>query len=342
MKTKPLKQKENIFSVIPWYFTIIILVFVFLPFLLSPLFLGNNAIAQLFFNFLLALITIFVSAYVTHVYSQRNLKDEITRYGLQAWRNLDSLEVKLLQHHEDVCISQNTLNSWILDVDAAKWAWQDLLKEAFEIQDRLQAETEEIVSRYRRDIAQTSSSEEKLKLEQNQKTELAGLFSRAPLPLKLSEKVLCPNCNYTLNARVGSSAGDSDWPTCPNCNTNFPVFRLADGTIEGSKLESQEIEKPCPKCKTEITFNLYEEKEISFLILCPKCSTHIQFCGDINQQKLIDLGVTNAEFVCLFCSNNNKCWIAPGRKVSFKKNCGTCGREVRITGKVEKFEVTAP
>ncbi len=334
MKRRPL---------LPWYVIALSVVLVAL-FAAAPFFLANNPVAQLFFNLSLAIITTLVGVHATRHYSLTQVREDLTRYGLQAWRSLDSLQVKVSQHLGMSTIPPTTLHAWILDVDGAKWAWRDLLRELFEIQDRLQAESDEVVHRYKRLIAETSTADERSKLETKQAAEIAALSSRAPLPIKLPEEVSCPICGTKMTARVGSNPGDSDWPVCPNpgCSTKFPVFRKSDRTVATSdRAPVSTAVKPCPNCGADIKVLLYEDREVSFLTICSSCRTHIQFVGSPTEQELTDLGVENAKFVCPHCETESGCWIAPGRKVSFKKQCKACTKEARIIGTREKFEVRA-
>lgn len=323
---------------LPWY-VIALGTLVLALFVSAPFFLSANPVAQLFFNLILAVITTLISTYATHYYSKNQIKEELTRYGLQAWRTLDSLAVKVSQHLGESSILPTTLQAWILDIDGAKWAWRDLLRELFEIQDRLQLETDEVVLRYKKAIAESPTAQERSELQTKQAAEIANLLSRAPLPVKLPEDVACPSCGTRTTARVGSEVGDTGWPVCPSCKTRFPVFRKVDGKIEGSELEAIEVVKPCPTCGTGINFSLYEDREVSFLVRCPECKTHIQFTGSPEKQELTDLGIDNAKFECPHCGTESNCWLAPGRKVSFVIECVTCSKWVRVIGTKDKFEV---
>ncbi len=117
----------------PWQIVVLSLIILCL-FGAAPFFLTANPLAQLFFNLSLAMITTLVSVYATRFYSLTQVREDLTRYGLQAWRSLDSLQVKISQHLGTNVIPQATLHAWILDVDGAKWAWRDLLRGLFEVQ----------------------------------------------------------------------------------------------------------------------------------------------------------------------------------------------------------------
>lgn len=326
---------------VPWPIIVLGLLIVLL-FAAAPFLLTNNPVAQLFFSLILAIITTLVSIYATRHYSMTQVREDLTRYGLQAWRSLDSLQVKISQHLGSNTISEATLQAWILDVDGAKWAWRDLLRQIFEVQDRLQAESEEVVQRFKKLISDSPTDEERSRLEAKQAAELAALKSQAPLALKLPEEITCPMCSTILTARVGPNIGDSDWLTCPKpgCGAKFPVFRKADGTVQGSDRPIiATAVNPCPKCGAELRIPFYEDREISFLTTCASCHTHLQFTGTPAAQKLTDLGVENATYMCPFCETQSSCWIAPGRRVSFKRECSVCHKEVRISGTQSKFDV---
>jgi uncharacterized Zn-finger protein len=326
---------------LPWY-VIALGVLILALFGFAPFVLGSNPTAQVFFNLSIAIITTLVSIYATRHYAKNQERDELLRYGLQAWRNLDSLQVKVSQHLGSENIPGPTLHAWIMDIDGAKWAWQDLLRELFQLQDRLQGETDEVVEKYKRAIAGSASVEERASLEKKQATELAQLAARAPLPIKLPEEVACPKCDTRMTARVGSAPGDSGWPICPNCNTRLAVFRQSDGSVKLSdRAVAAKVTNPCPHCGAEITIDLYGNREVSCLISCSKCHAHIQFTGSPESQNLVDLGVENAEFTCPHCGSQSQCWISPSRRVSFAKECKTCRKFVRVTGTLDEFKAVA-
>ena len=307
---------------------------------LGPFFLASNPTAQVFFNLFIAILTTFISVQATRHYSENTLQESLTRYGLQAWRTLNSLQVKISQNLGLSDISDTTLQSWIMDVDDSKWAWRDLLRELFELQDRLQIETEEVTERYMEEIAKSNDPAERSNLEQRKVTEIAKLQSMAPLPFKLAESVLCPECKLPLTARVGKNPGDSDWPVCTNCGATFPVFRKTDGNVSTSeRTPLTTITKYCPNCENEIIIPLYEDREHSFLVRCYECKTHLQFQGDLENQTLEDLGKENANFECPLCGIEQPCWIAPGRRVSFRTKCIHCFKYVHIQGTIDNFEV---
>jgi len=196
----------------------------------GPFLIQGNALAQGLYGLITTAIATGIGVWASWNYSRSSDKERLTRYGLLAWRGLNSLQVKVTEQLGAQSIPEPTLHAWIMDIDGAKWAWQDLLRELFQLQDRLQGETDEVVQKYKEAIAASSSMEERSNLETRQVAELAQLAARAPLPIKLSEEVVCPKCETRMMARVGSASGDSGWPVCPNCQTRLAVFRQSDGT----------------------------------------------------------------------------------------------------------------
>lgn len=149
----------------------------------GPFLIQGSALALALFGVLVAFLTTLLSVYATHWYSERTHKGDLTRCGLQAWRNLDSLQIKVSQQTRVPGIDERVLAGWLLDIDQAKWAWQDLLREVFELQSRLQAETNEVAAKYKPQIESAVSPAAKSQLNLMRAAELAGLSSRAPLPL---------------------------------------------------------------------------------------------------------------------------------------------------------------
>lgn len=199
------------------------------PFLPHP-------VSQILAGLLTAGITTLVTVYATYhsaaQTSQRDTKEELTRYGLLAWRNLDSLQIKIAQQlQRDSAGSRETLQEWSLDVDQAKWAWRDLLREVFELEDRLQTETYELAQEYRSKIRAAPSQEEARKLEAEQVRQLARLASSSRLPLRIPTEIRCPYCGDRANVAIGSNPGDTAPTTCPSCQRGFNVHRTGDGTL---------------------------------------------------------------------------------------------------------------
>jgi hypothetical protein len=321
---------------------IVAAIVILLAFSVAPFYFKGDPLAETFFNLVIAVVTTIVSVYATYFYARSTGKDELTRYGLQAWRNLDSLGIKVSQQVGAEDSNNSMLEGWLLDIDQAKWAWRDLLRGVFELQGRLQAETDEIASNYKARLAEAKTPESRLELQSKQAAEIAQVVSRAPLPMKLPEEVACPNCSTTLTARLGSSANDTAWPLCPNCNTRFPVHRQADGSVKlGHSALHTTVKIECPKCARSLSFVIPKEGETSFVSKCVGCCTHLHFRGTCQQPTLTDLGISNARFTCPHCKQEGPCWISPGRSVSFEEECQGCHRRVRISGTKDVFTVTA-
>jgi len=121
----------------------------------GPLLLAGNPEAQALLGILVALMTTVASIVATRAYARAQAQDQLTRYGLQAWRNLDALSLKLTKRIGTDGVDTFPLEEWLLDVDQAKLAWRDLLREVFELQHRLESETEEVALRTRVNITAT-------------------------------------------------------------------------------------------------------------------------------------------------------------------------------------------
>ena len=191
---------------------------------------------QILAGVLTALITTLVSVYATyHSANASQLKaskDELTRYGLLAWRNLDSLQLKVLQELESNSEkNEQALRWWLLDIDQAKLAWQDILKEVFALQERLQAETNELAQEYKEKIGAAKKPGDRLKLEAEKQAHFARLMTSSPLPLRIPGEVLCPNCNNSVAIMIGQNCGDTSTLRCPTCRRMFHAHRAADGSL---------------------------------------------------------------------------------------------------------------
>jgi RNase P subunit RPR2 len=310
--------------------------------IVSSLLIRDNQAAQVLFNVLLAFVTTLISVYATQVYSKATAQDELTRYGLQAWRNLDSLAIKLTKQIRTAATSTANLEEWLLDVDQAKWAWRDLLREIFQLQTRLETETEEIANRYKAQLTQAASPEQRSKLELERNIEITKKALQAPLPIRLPVDVTCPNCETRLIAPLGTTPGDTAWVNCsnPKCQHRFPVHRMPGGDIKVGQTKRKTLISPhCPGCPQAIGLRVPIETSVEFVTKCPNCGTHIRFAGSATKYELKDLGKQNAEFRCPYGDHNSQIWIAPGRSVSFTAACQTCGGLVTIQGELREFRV---
>ena len=110
----------------------------------GPFVISTNSLAQGFFGLLTTAVATGIGIWASWRYSKSSDRERLTRYGLLAWRNIDALSVKVRQQIQIGSANPDVMESWLLDVDQAKWAWRDLLRELFELQERLQLEREEI------------------------------------------------------------------------------------------------------------------------------------------------------------------------------------------------------
>ncbi len=311
--------------------------------------LGDNTAAQVLFSILLALVTTLISVFATVRYAKRQSQDELTRYGLQAFRNLENLAVKVSIAQQTAGPDEAMLTSMQLDIDQAKRAWQDLLREVFLLQDRLQRESLEIAQEYKTRIANTSSLEEKSQLRREQDTKLAQIAAKTPLAVTVDETVACRSCGKPVVASLGTSGGHSARPVCGNCDQRFFIHRQADGSIAyggdhlGDPREPRErVILACPSddCEsTEEEFEASPTKSVAFLQSCKKCGTHIQFTGTAQNPVVADLGHANASFECPYCDETNATWVDPGAKREFIDRCSACSRTVQLRGTNVDLEV---
>jgi hypothetical protein len=188
--------------------------------------------AQILMGILTAIITTLVSVYATYHSASHSARNELTRYGLLAWRHLDALQLKIrqLETEDSEPVSLATLQAWDLDVDQAKQAWRDLLREAFQLHQRLQAATEELAQDYRLRIAQATNPEDRTKLRAEREAKLAQIASSSPLPLRVPTEVKCPNCASSVVVPLGANQGDTATTACTNCRRTFHAHRSSDGS----------------------------------------------------------------------------------------------------------------
>lgn len=297
----------------------------------GPFVIRGNELALGLFGLIVAFATTLISVYATKWYAEASARDELTRYGLQAWRNLDSLQVKVSQQINDSEVEDRVLAGWLLDIDQAKWAWQDLLREVFKLQARFETETSEVASRYKAQIHSAMSPEAKSELESKQAAELATIASKAPLPLRVPAEVVCPRCKAQVTARLGQSSGDTAWPVCGTCQLRFPIHRQPDGGIRIGEAESKaEVLAKCPRCTGDLRLWIPKGRSILFISICPHCKTHVQFNGTAESHQLEDLKVTNTEFTCPECGGEYSGWVSPGRPVRFLTSCEVCHKPVQV------------
>ncbi|WNK21302.1 hypothetical protein P1P91_06410 [Halomonas piscis] len=247
----------------------------------APFLIAGNSLAQSMFGLLTTVTATAVGIFATWKYSQKTKQEELTRYGLLAWRNIDALSVKIQQQIAEGEARTDVLESWLLDVDQAKWAWRDLLRELFELQKRLEAEREEVAIKYKAKMDEASSEADRRRLERELRVELAKIGGKAPLPLRETEDVLCPNCGQDVQTMIGSDVGSTSWPNCGGCGATFPVHRKGDSEIvvneDAVKLP---VNGECPHCGAEHTWKVPAERSIRFRYTCNQCDEGIQCLGD--------------------------------------------------------------
>lgn len=212
------------------------------PFLPHP---ASQILAGILTAGLTTLLSIFATYHASGQASERGAKEELTRYGLLAWRNLDSLQLKIAEQLRPDCrVSREALQEWNLDVDQAKWAWRDLLREVFELEERLQNETFELAQEYRQKIRAAPSAEEARKLEAEQSRDLARLTSSSRLPIRIPADVRCPYCSDIVNVLIGSNPGDTAIPVCPSCERRFFAHRGGEGSLFTRQQRESQITSP--------------------------------------------------------------------------------------------------
>ena len=147
----------------PW---VLIAAFILIGSAIAPILFSNNPAALGVFGVLLTFVTTLFSVLATKYYAEMEHQNTLTRYGLQAWRNLDSLAIKVEKAIERNESESHQLEEWLLDIDRAKLGWRDLLQEVFALQARLERESSEISVKYLEQLKRATTPEEKIKLEE--------------------------------------------------------------------------------------------------------------------------------------------------------------------------------
>lgn len=252
----------------------------FFAILIGPFLISENNIAQALFGIITTIISTSVGVWASWNYSKNSDKERLTRYGLLAWRNIDALSIKVRQQIQHGNVKEETLESWLLDIDEAKWAWRDLLREVFELQERLTLEREEVSLEYKKKISEATNDKEREKLEGERRLAVAKIVNQAPLPISEEENISCPNCGNSVVVSLGSNPGSTSWPECGGCGALFPVHRKAEGEIiinqEGMKLS---VSRKCPDCQTNLSWRIPTNKSVHFLYKCSNCNAPIQCDG---------------------------------------------------------------
>lgn len=253
---------------------------IFAAIIIGPFVIGANSLAQALYSLLTTGIATAIGVWASWNYSRNSDKERLTRYGLLAWRNVDALSVKVRQQIQTGSANTEMLQSWLLDIDQAKWGWRDLLRELFELQERLELEKEEISQKYKDKIETAESDEERRKLENQSRLEQAKISARAPLPIPDKQQVDCPNCGKSVAFTIGSEPGASAWPTCTGCNALFPVHRKTDTEVAAN---GDAVKLPtkahCPHCKAENEWKVPANRSVHFIYHCTACKQPMQCQG---------------------------------------------------------------
>lgn len=304
------------------------------------LILRDNWAAQILFSLLLAIGTTAVSVYATWRYARLQSRDELTRYALLAFRHLDSLAQKIDQQAQTSGLDSPIIESWALDVDQAKWAWRDLLKDTMALQARLQKQSEEVVERYRHRIENAPSRAEQRKLIIQRDAEIARIEAAAPLPLRQTVKVKCPACAELVEWDLGTSAGATAWPICSACKVRFPIHRLAEGRVSVGRRSLVRVTEACPECGRALDLSLPVDEEVRFLWQCPYCRLRVQVTGCAKKVS-VEKAAPNSEFDCPHCHLKSGLRIDPNRSVRFVTHCEVCNKPVQVEGSLPSYRVTA-
>lgn len=252
----------------------------------GPFITKDNTVAASLYGLITAALATGVGIWASWKYSQNSDKDRLTRYGLQAFRNIEGLSVKVNQKIQSGSADAETLQSWLLDIDQAKWSWKDLLRDLFELQERLKLEQEEVAQKFQRKIDLATDPSERKRLEEESRIEIAKIGAKSPLPIPSYESVDCPNCGQKVLVQLNGEVGASAWPTCESCGALFPIHRRADSEIlvneDGMKLP---VVKNCPSCSNRITLKVPSVKSVQFRGKCNQC--HESFQCEGNAQSLV-------------------------------------------------------
>jgi transcription elongation factor Elf1 len=256
----------------------------FAAILIGPFLISDNSVAQALFGIITTALATGIGVWASWNHAKSADQERLTRYGLLAWRNIDALSVKLRQQMLHGSAKPEVLESWLLDIDGAKWAWRDLLREVFELQERLTLETEEVALEYKQKIGSATDETERIKLENEFRLAMVRIRNRAPLPIAEKELVDCPNCGAEVAATLGSENGSTTWPECDRCGALFPIHRKSDGEVsvnaEASKLL---VKDDCPSCGAPQSWKVPSHKPVRFLFRCTQCDRSMQ-CDGTSQE----------------------------------------------------------
>ena len=248
--------------------------------IIAPLLIPNNYAAQALFGIITTAVSTSVGVWASWKYSKNTDKERLTRYGLLAWRNIDALSVKVRQQILHGSARAETLESWLLDIDGAKWAWKDLLREVFELQERLTLEKEEVALEYKTRMSTAGSDSEREKIFGEFKLKLARIRQKAPLPIREEETLSCPRCGNNVTVSLGSEPGSTTWPECAGCGAIFPVHRKNEGEVSiNADALKLPVSKNCPYCNELQSWKVQVYKPVHFLYYCTNCENPIQCDG---------------------------------------------------------------
>ncbi len=304
----------------------------------APFIFSNNPQATAVFGILLTFITTLLSVLATKYYAKIDYQNTLTRYGLQAWRNLDSLAIKVEKSINRDIVEGFQLEEWLLDIDRAKLGWRDLLQELFALQERLERESSEISIKYQEQLDAASTPEEVTKIQKEREEALAEKSAKAPLPLRLPVTITCPKCQNEQSGLLGSNPNDTAWILCNECGVKYAIHRLLDGSVRiggtFKKITKKIIRICCPDCSCE---NFIDNKKPAGIIICDECNTHILYSGTEDKVKIENLGVSNATICCPYCKNDQEIWVNPTREVEFLTSCKSCNQPIQVSGKKDNI-----
>ncbi len=302
-----------------------------------PLLFSDNLEASAVLGILITYITTAIGVITSWQFSKQSHDKTLKSYGLQAWRNINSLESKVRNAISRDSVTTDNLEDWMYDINVAKWGWRDLISEELAEQKRFEREAFEIYEKYEQELNLATTPEERDKIERDRNDALEEKTAKAPLPVRMSfpVKTNCPKCDKRVHANLGSEAGDTSWITCDRCNTRFAIHRNGDGSFkigEAFKRAYSGYSKfYCPSCKHVNDIESWKDNSIE---QCSYCATHMLYTVHNNIVNVSDLGVTNNSIDCPQCTHTQDIWVNPTRaEVKFKTPCDNCQHLIQITGK---------
>ncbi|MEA5390904.1 hypothetical protein VB738_06480 [Cyanobium gracile UHCC 0139] len=247
----------------------------------GPFITHGNALASSLYSLITAAVATGIGIWASWKYSKNSDNERLTRYGLQAWRNVDALSVKVSQQIQAGSAGAEILQSWLLDIDQAKWSWRDLLRDLFELQERLKLEQEEVAQKYKFKIESAKDPIEKQRLEDESRIEIAKISAQAPLPISGLQNAECPSCLKNVSFPIGPEIGASAWPLCDSCGATFPVHRKGESHIHvNADAVKIPVARECPYCKHSNILKVPKNKSVKFNSRCVNCSRLFQCEGD--------------------------------------------------------------